>query len=275
VDKKFKYAANIVLGGALLFSGTNLGIKMIDYKKAENLYEDMRELTSGEEDEYTKQKNSYNKLKEINEDYVFWVNVENTNIDYPVVQTEDNDFYLTKDFNKSKSSSGTVFMDTLNNFLTDKNVVLYGHNMNNKTMFNQINKFKEKSFFEQNNKITIKNTNNGKEYIYEVFAVYSSDNKFNYNTVVFSENYTFEQYISEIKERSLFKKSIDISAKDKIITLSTCSYEFKGAKTSIHAKLVETKNLNPNSLQNKDKETLEELENSISDDMSIKNMFEQ
>lgn len=271
---KTKNVANIVLGGILIFSGANIGIKLIDYNKSANLYSEMKEIASDttEEDSYTQQINNYNKLKEINNEYVFWVSVENTNIDYPVVQTEDNDFYLKKDFNKNKSSAGTIFMDTLNNFMTDRNVVLYGHNMNNKTMFNNINKFKDKEFFQQNNKIIIKNTGNGKEYIYEVFSVYHSDNNFDYNTVIFNENYTFEQYIEDIKKKSIYKKNIDISAKDKIITLSTCSYEFRGAKTSIHAKLVEVNDLNPNSISNKfSTNTNSEQED---DTLSIQDMFE-
>lgn len=294
---KFKNIANIALSTILVFSGTNIAIKLVDYKQAENFYNELYEelgdsnntidpttnesntsssetsQTSGTSgtsgtsetvDEYTKQRNAYNTLKGKNEDYVFWVSVDNTNINYPVVQTSDNSTYLKKGFNKKKSSSGTIFMDTLNNFMTDKNVVLYGHNMNNKTMFNNLNKFKDRSFFNKNNKIRIKNTNNGKEYIYEVFSVYHSDNNFNYNTVVFNDNYTFENYISDIKEKSMFKKNIDISPRDKIITLTTCSYEFKGAKTSVHAKLVEVKNLNPNSIVSQDSTSENEENNSLS-----------
>ena len=271
---KFKNIANIVLGGILIFSGTHIGIKLIDYNKSSNLYSDIKEIASEttDENEYIKQINTYNKLKEINDEYVFWISVENTNIDYPVVQTNDNDFYLKKDFNKNKSSAGTIFMDTLNNFMTDRNVVVYGHNMNNKTMFNNINKFKDKEFFEQNNKVIIKNTGNGKEYVYEVFSVYNSDNNFDYNTVLFNENYTFEQYIEDIKKKSIHKKNVDISAKDKIITLSTCSYEFRGAKTSIHAKLVEVKDLNPDSIHNKF--TADTNSEEESDSLSVQDMFE-
>lgn len=269
---KFKNIANILLGSVLVFSGTNIIIKFVDYKQSDSLYEELyaeieplstNGMQSSEEapevvDEYTKQKNNYASLKAKNEDYVFWVSVDNTNINYPVVQTTNNSTYLKTGFNKKKSNSGTIFMDTLNNFMTDKNVVLYGHNMNNKTMFNNLNKFKEKSFFNKNNKIRIKNTNNGKVYTYEVFSVYHSDNNFDYNTVVFNENYTFEKYLEDIKARSMYKNNVEVTPRDRIITLSTCSYEFKGAKTSVHAKLVDVKNLNPNALVTPDTTTNEE-----------------
>lgn len=299
---KFKNIANLVLGSILIFSGTNIAIKVVDYKQSENFYNELiNEIENSENtnesnssssfdnnesnssnsgnssnsnnsepvNEYTKQKNTYNTLKKKNEDYVFWVSVDNTNINYPVVQTSNNSTYLKTGFNKKKSSSGTIFMDTLNNFMTDKNVVLYGHNMNNKTMFNNLTKFKDRNFFNKNNKIRIKNTSNGREYIYEVFSVYHSDNNFNYNTVVFNDNYSFDSYLKDIQEKSMFKKNIDVSSRDKIITLTTCSYEFKGAKTSVHAKLVEVKNLNPNAIV-----TNELAESEGNDSFSIQDMFE-
>lgn len=271
----YKNIANIVLGSILIYSGTNICVKLVDYNKSVDLYSEIRDITNEQKEtnEYIQQIETYNKLKDINDEYVFWVNVENTNIDYPVVQTSDNQFYLKKDFNKNKSSSGTIFMDTLNNFMTDKNIVLYGHNMRNKTMFNNITKFKEKDFFEKNNKIKIKNTSNGKEYIYEVFSVYHSDNNFDYNTVVFNETYTYEQYLEDIKKKSIYKKKLDVTPTDKILTLSTCSYEFKGAKTTIHAKLTKINDLNPNSISNKyTSETNNESE--TNDSFSVEYMLE-
>ena len=247
-----KKIANVILVGILLFSSTQIAIKLIDYKKSEELYSSIQEIVNTTEDS-SKTANSennessvetYEKLKKINSDYKFWVEIENTNVSYPVVQTTDNSFYLKKDFNKKNSSSGTVFMDTLNNFETDSNVVLYGHNMNNKTMFNNVTLFKKKDFFNQNNKVKIKHAGDGKEYIYEVFSAYYTDNYFDYNTVVFGEVYPFSQYLKDIKEKSMYKKNIEVTENDKILTLSTCSYEFKGAKTTVHAKLIEVKDLN-------------------------------
>lgn len=279
---KFKNIANVILGSILVISGGNIFVKIMDYNKSSNLYSEIQNIANDESTDtntdtispHIQQLNTYNSLKEMNSDYQFWITVDNTNIDYPVVQTNDNQYYLKRDFNKNKSNSGTIFMDTLNNFMTDKNVVLYGHNMRNKTMFNNITKFKDKNFFEQNNKITIKNTSNGKEYIYEVFSVYHTDNNFNYNTVVFNENYTYEQYLEDIKKKSMYKKKIDVTTTDRIITLSTCSYEFKGAKTSIHAKLVEVKDLNPNSISNKYNDNNKTNEDKIDDSFSIEQMFE-
>lgn len=244
----FKKIANVILVAILIFSSFQIANKLMDYKKSEELYSEMQDIvTSTEKNNIENPEdniNTYEKLKAINPEYTFWVEVENTNISYPVVQGNDNSYYLKKDFNKQNNSAGTIFMDSLNNFEVDNNTVLYGHNMKNKTMFNNVTLFKKKDFFNQNNKIKIKHDKEEKEYTYEVFSVYHSDNSFDYNMVKFGQGYTFEDFIDDIKEKSIYKKDIEITENDKIITLSTCSYEFKGAKTTIHAKLIETKYLN-------------------------------
>lgn len=258
---KFKKIANVVLGSILVFSSAQISMKLIDYKKSEKLYSEMQEIVvSSEKGTEVTPLSTYEKLKKINDDYQFWVEVENTNISYPVVQSTDNSFYLKKDFNKNDSSGGTIFLDALNNFEMDNNSVLYGHNMKNKTMFNNVTLFKKESFFNQNNKIRIKHTGDEKEYVYEVFSAYHSDNTFDYNTVRFGEGYSFMNFIEDIKEKSMFKKDIEISETDKILTLSTCSYEFKGAKTTVHAKLIETIYLNPEEKKAEEERRKEELE---------------
>lgn len=242
----FKKIANVILGSVLVFSSIQISLKLIDYKKSEKLYSEIQEIVATEEKgTAVTPLSTYERLKKINPEYQFWIEVENTNISYPVVQAVDNSFYLKKDFNKNDSSAGTIFMDALNNFEMDNNTVLYGHNMKNKTMFNNVMLFKKPDFFKQNNKIKIKHTGDGKEYTYEVFSAYHSDNTFDYNTVRFGESYSFMSFIEDIKKKSIFKKDMEILETDKIITLSTCSYEFRGAKTTIHAKLIDTKYLNP------------------------------
>lgn len=255
----FKKIANVILVAILIFSSFQIANKLMDYKKSEELYSEIQDIVTSTEKTNIENPedniNTYEKLKAINSEYTFWVEVENTNISYPVVQGNDNSYYLKKDFNKENNSAGTIFMDSLNNFEVDNNIVLYGHNMKNKTMFNNLTLFKKKDFFNQNNKIKIKHDKEDKEYTYEVFSAYHSDNSFDYNMVKFGQGYTFEDFIDDIKAKSIYKKDIEITGNDKIITLSTCSYEFKGAKTTIHAKLIETKYLN------EEKQKEEELKN--------------
>lgn len=185
----------------------------------------------------TKLNNNYeitNKEKEllnINSDYKLWLNISNSNIDYPVVQGKDNDFYLSHNFNKEKSISGTLFIDYKNN-IDDKNIVIYGHHMKNKTMFNNLNFFKEEEFFNNNDINIIKN---GIVYKYDVFSVYViPEDEVSFN-MSFSDESDYLKYIDELSNKSYFKKEVKIDPSKKMITLVTCSYEYDGARTIVHA----------------------------------------
>ncbi|WP_317412747.1 class B sortase, partial [Clostridium baratii] len=174
-------------------------------------------------------------LLKINEDYKMWIEIPNTNIDYPVVQGKDNDFYLNYDFNKKKSSSGAIFMDYKNNINKDKNIIIYGHNMKNKSMFQNLMKFKDEEFWKENNKIIL--TIDGKRYEYEIFSAYISNAKNINLRINFKNDDEYLKYIEDIKKKSIFYRVVDIKSDDKIITLSTCSYEKDDARMIIHGKL--------------------------------------
>ena len=207
----------------MAISGYKIFTKLSEYKKADNIYTEIRE---------TKQ-NSNKNLSSINDDYMFWINVKGTNIDYPVVQGEDNDFYLNHGFNKEYLSSGSIFLDYRNNFNDDFNSVIYGHHMRNRTMFGELMKFKEEEFFKNNKDITI--TSKDGTYDYEIFAVGVFDADFSYNDVSFSDENEFSNFLNKIMSNSTYKRDI-VDSSDKIITLSTCSYEYNDARTAIFAK---------------------------------------
>lgn len=218
---------NLLLISVLVYSGYNIYIKLKDYKDADITYEKLREI------------NKKDDLSNINEDFRFWIKVDNTNIDYPVLQGSDNTYYLNKDIYKNKLGSGSIFMDYRNDFLSDKNTIIYGHNMKNKTMFSQLENFKDENFFNQNNKIRI--ITNNKEYIYEVFSSYYVDPSYNYIIPDFNNSDEYNKYLSNIKDKSLNNSSVKISKNDRIITLSTCSYETKNTRTVVHGKLIDIK----------------------------------
>ncbi|MCB2294959.1 class B sortase [Clostridium algoriphilum] len=177
-----------------------------------------------------------NKLKNINFDYKLWIKIPNTNIDYPVVQGSDNEFYLHNNFYKEKSISGSIFVDYRNNLKGDKNTILYGHHMKDGTMFNQINKFKKVDNF---NNGVIKIIKNNKEYDYVVFSVFVLDERHDNLSIRFTKDKDYMNYIKYLKEKSIYKKNIEGNNYDKIITLYTCSYEFANAKTIVCAVLKE------------------------------------
>ena len=207
----------------MAISGYKIFTKLSEYKKADNIYTEIRET----------KENSNKNLSSINDDYMFWINVKGTNIDYPVVQGEDNDFYLNHGFNKEYLSSGSIFLDYRNNFNDDFNSVIYGHHMRNRTMFGELMKFKEEEFFKNNKDITI--TSKDGTYDYEIFAVGVFDAEFSYNDVSFSDENEFSNFLNKIMSNSTYKRDI-VDSSDKIITLSTCSYEYEDARTAVFAK---------------------------------------
>ena len=220
-----KKVINIVLTVLILFSLYKVATKIVAYRESKNTYEKIQEV-----------KNNINNFSEelikINEDYRMWIEVPNTNIDYPVVQGKDNDFYLNHDFNKKESSSGAIFIDYKNNIEKDKNIIIYGHNMRNKSMFQNLMKFKDKAFWKENSKIIL--TIGGKRYLYKIFSSYISNAKDLDLKINFKSEDEYLKYIDSIKKKSIFHRDIDIKSNYRIITLSTCSYEEDNNRMIIH-----------------------------------------
>lgn len=216
---------NIVLILIIFICIYNISEKLIEYNKADNSYEKIR-VEKEEENLYDKY-----------EDYRGWIKIDNTNINYPIVQGKDNSFYLDKDINKNYLSSGSIFMNYLNHGFNDENTVLFGHHMRNKTMFAQLKKYKEKEFFYGNNDIEIE-VENDKVLKYKVFSAYVTDAKDNYIKTNFDDKDQYKEFLEDIKNKSQYKSDIDVNENDKIITLSTCSYEFNDARMVVHGKLL-------------------------------------
>ena len=223
-----KKIINVVLILAIIFSLYKVISKVVDYKESKNTYEKVREVKNNSN-------NFSEELIKINEDYKMWIEVPNTNINYPVVQGEDNDFYLNHDFNKKESSSGAIFIDYKNNIDKDKNIIIYGHNMKNKSMFQNLMKFKDESFWKENNEIIL--TIDVKRYKYEIFSSYISNAKDIDLKTNFENDDEYLKYIDDIKKKSIFHRDMDIKSNDRIVTLSTCSYEKDDARMIIHGRL--------------------------------------
>lgn len=214
----------------------------MEYKKADDVYDKIRIEKEELKNSYINNEDDTGKdgIGNIfidNEDYRGWLNVENTNIDYPILQSYDNQYYLDKDINREYLMSGSIFMNYLNDGFNDENTVLFGHNMRNGTMFAQLKKYKDRDFFYENNNINIE-LSNGETLKYEVFSVYVTDIEDNYIQTKFDNVYEYKEFLERIKNKSIYESEIELCEDDQIITLSTCSFEFDDARLVVHGKLI-------------------------------------
>lgn len=200
------------------------------------------EIEEDEEvDEYVPTFNpeDYDKLLEMNSDFRGWVQISNTNVNYPIVQAEDNEFYLTRNFKKEKNSGGAIFLSYDNDKpFEERNTIVHGHNMKDGSMFASLMKFKEEDFFNENKKIFI--VLRDKVLEYEIFSAYVEQASHNPYQIGFASDEDYVAYLNGLRTRSLFHRDQpDFTKDDKIITLSTCSYEIDDGRMLLHARLIE------------------------------------
>lgn len=171
----------------------------------------------------------YSALYERNEDMVGWISLEGTVINYPVMQTrQEEEYYLKRDFDKENDINGLPFMDARSNILSkENNWIIYGHNMKNGSMFSALLKYKNKEFFDSHR--TFQFDTIYEEGEYEIAAVfltqvgYLGDEAFRYYRFSdLSKQEQFEQYSSGIRTLSLYETGIELQYGDQLVTLSTC-----------------------------------------------------
>lgn len=179
----------------------------------------------------------FKELKKVNNETIGWIEVKGTNINYPIVQTTNNDYYLTHSFDKSYNQAGWVFMDYRNNVANfDKNTILYAHGMNNKTMFGSLRNILNSSWYNNVNNHVIKLSTEYENTLWQVFSVYHIETTNDYIQVDFTSDEEYENFLNTLLERSAVKFDTTVSKNDKILTLSTC-YN-KTDKVVMHAKLI-------------------------------------
>ena len=179
----------------------------------------------------------FTELKEKNKDTVAWIQVNGTNINYPVVQTKDNSYYLTHSFDKKYTDAGWVFMDYRNNYKNfDKNTIIYAHARKDRTMFGSLKNILTNDWYKNKDNHIIKLSTESENTLWQVFSVYHIETETYYITTNFDNNEKYKNFINTLKNRSALKFNANVSENDKILTLSTC-YN-KKEKVVLHAKLI-------------------------------------
>lgn len=186
-------------------------------------------------------------LKKENSDIVGWLEIENTNINYPVLQGTDNEYYMTHNYKKEKSKNGSIFLSNEYDWsIPSSNLLIYGHNLNNGTMFQELLKYADESFYIEHPIIHFTTTKEDAKY--EIISVFKSrvyyqseENVFRYYYFINANSEAeYNQFVSDAKKASLY--NIDATAKygDQLITLSTCSYHVKDGRFAVVGRKIDS-----------------------------------
>ena len=254
----------LIVSSLVILVVTYIGISnYVSLKQVESIKEDLAEVIElTDPTEIIEQKNEENRnlaeqeeiplddikmitnkelasLLTVNEEVVGELKVNNTNVDYPVVQASDNDYYLDHNINKEKNANGWIFLDFRNDAMNlDKNNIIYGHNMYySGVMFGTLYKTYNKNWYTNpDNQIITYNTLY-EDMEFQIFSIYKVPDTNDYLKVYFDGDNDFLEFIDMITERSIYDFNVPVNADDKIITLSTCS-DNGTKRLVIHAVLI-------------------------------------
>ena len=268
MPEKLRRGLRAFLVVVFIVAAVFLGRSLWEYHQGEEIYESAKEFVTEEEpleipqepentEEVTvkeekktiitapvsKVKRTYTNidfsgLRSINEDVIGWIQIFGTQIDYPLLLASDNQYYLNHTYDGRRSSYGSIFLEPANRSdLRDRHVVIYGHNMVNKSMFGSLMAYKQQSYADAHPTITI--CLPGRDLTYQIFSAYTAHINSAAYQIGFSGDASFQKMIAEMKANSMIQSSIVPDAGEQILTLSTCTPA--GAKEYrfvVHAVLV-------------------------------------
>lgn len=157
-----------------------------------------------------------------NDDIVGYLNIKGTSINYPILQSYDNEYYLERNMAKQYDLAGSLYLDYENNIeVEDLNHVIYGHNMKNDIMFHSIRYYSSKDYYDQHKYIQFDTLY--EEGIWEVFSFMKTTTDFNYIQVIFQNDAYFYGMLKEMQNQSIYETGVEVSSSDRILTLSTCA----------------------------------------------------
>lgn len=264
-----KYICIVILIGAFIFGGIdyyknyknehnvkNINDKLTDilddYETTTEEQPDIEYIDTEENEEqntkntapspyYTKYNQIFEELSNINNETVGWLTVNNTKVNYPVVQHTDNDYYLKKDFNKKTNSYGWIFMDYRNNIYNlSNNTILWGHNSRTGLMFGTLRYVTNESWYKNpDNQIITFNTK-VKNMKWKIFSIYKIPVTNDYLYANFGDLDEYQKFLDMIRGRSMYDFGVNVSKNDHILTLSTCGTSTTNSATRlvIHAVLI-------------------------------------
>lgn len=236
MKKIINYAIPIIAIAGILFFGINLWLIQADYKEAQDEYQELQntmaplvtkqqsgETTAEEEVLYPDIQVDMEALQAMNPDITGWIYIEGIAASYPIVQADNNEYYLTHTFEKTENKSGSIFMDcdAAADF-SDRNTFLYGHNMKDGTMLGQLDEYsKDPELCEQYPYVYIYTDKQVQKYTIYAYDVLSPESD---SYAVFSADEDYDAYIERTTKRADYvREGFDLTEKPNLISLSTCS----------------------------------------------------
>lgn len=233
---------------AIILSTYKIAMWFIDNENNKKLLDNIHDQVSVTEEHITlNDKNirklhyDLSKLIAQNSDTVGWINVSNTNIDYPVVQSIDNDYYLNHSFDKTQNSAGWIFADYNSNCSNlGYNTVIYGHNRKDQSMFGSLQTVLKEEWYTNEDNLYVHFSTLNEDHVYRIFSTFvCNDTQVNaYTQTNFSNEQEYQNYLQKLKSCSSHDYEIDVSQTKQIITLYTC-YGLNNQRLLVCAALVD------------------------------------
>jgi len=226
--------------GVIAYSGYQIWLIQSDYDEESKIHDMVMEYKP-DEVQYPQAQNSEEKI--VNQglidmqgtypDVVGWLTIPNTNIDYPFVWYQDNDYYLRRDIYGNYALAGTIFMDCrCEKDFSSQNTILYGHHMKNDSMFGSLKFFGDEFFFEENKYGTVYLPNATLTLEFFAYTVINPDTEKEIYNVQLSDT-----YFDYIEQYARHYRDLGLTEADRVVTLSTCAYEFEDARMVLLARI--------------------------------------
>ncbi|MCI8620683.1 MAG: class B sortase [Clostridia bacterium] len=234
----------IITIGAFIYLGMTMSEESKEQKEYDSLSEDITSASNKAEGEEKTERQL--KLEELHNEYndvVAWLEVPNTKMSYPIVQTDNNEYYLDHTYKKEYSARGSIFLDKDVSFdRPSDNFLIYGHRNKNGAMFEDLLQYEKEAFYKEHKTINFTTLKEDAEY--EILAAFRSrvyykheKNVFRYYFFINAENEAaFNDYVACSKRDSMYKTGVDAKYGDQLLTLSTCAYHTEDGRFAIVAK---------------------------------------
>lgn len=250
INKKIRNALIIVLVLVFFSSSTFVLLTLMEYRSTDKLYEEsaLKFTAEAKKDGFSEDAKEaeavktpirvdFAALQSINSDIVGWIYCEGTEINYPVLHGEDNDFYLHHAYDRTDNRAGSIFTDVLNApDFTDANTIIYGHHMKNGAMFAILRNWADQEYYERHPVLWLLTP--GQDYQIKLFSGYTTEATSEVYTIFQGPGQEFDTYLQRACANSDFSTDVRVDSRGKFVVLSTCEYDFANARYVLHGMLV-------------------------------------